>query len=216
MLADGIEGKQVALADQLSPARMALSSDWIAEQASATANMAERVWPATEIEIEQLDNGDGRVGNLDGKHTAVCRDHEGCLHRLNPICPHTWVACCIGTERNKLGIVHCTVDVSPLTVNDFMARPSRIWRTYSSIAMTPAFSASARFDRMFNELALNGRQRAVNRTDNTCADPPRPNFRSLVHWAVSRFRGGVLHATEETPTNCGFLRRSLRRANRSA
>ncbi len=88
MLADGIEGKPDLLADILSPSRLALSKDWIAAQATATANVAERVWPATKFGADDLDDGEGRVGKVDGEHAAMCRDMNGCEHRLDPICPH--------------------------------------------------------------------------------------------------------------------------------
>lgn len=62
MLADGIEGKPIPLEDRLSPSGMGLSKDWIPEQATATANMAERVWPASVVEIEELENFSDKRG----------------------------------------------------------------------------------------------------------------------------------------------------------
>jgi glycine/D-amino acid oxidase-like deaminating enzyme/nitrite reductase/ring-hydroxylating ferredoxin subunit len=88
MLADGIEGKTIALSDQLSPGRLGLSKQWVAEQATATANLAERVLPAHEVDLEHLHSGEGRVGKVAGNHVAVCRDHDGCIHQFDPICPH--------------------------------------------------------------------------------------------------------------------------------
>ena len=58
------------------------------EQATATANLAQRVLPASSIVAAELGNGAGTVGKIDGQHTAICRDSAGCEHRLSPICPH--------------------------------------------------------------------------------------------------------------------------------
>lgn len=88
LIADGIEGKPIALEEDFSPSRLALSSDWIMEQATVTANLAQRVWPASSIVAAELDKGQGAVGKIDGKHVAVCRDAQGCEHRLSPICSH--------------------------------------------------------------------------------------------------------------------------------
>ena len=88
LIADGIEGKPVWLEDELSPNRFALSKDWVSAQATAAGNLAERVWPAVDIDPHELAEGEGRVGKVDGKHVAICRDMSGCRHQLNPICPH--------------------------------------------------------------------------------------------------------------------------------
>ncbi|TWT98907.1 FAD-dependent oxidoreductase [Neorhodopirellula pilleata] len=90
LIADGIEGKPFALKKQLDPGRTGLSSpaDWLREQATTTANYAERVLPADRIDTEQVGEGQGTVGKLDGAHVAFCRDEDGCEHRLSPICPH--------------------------------------------------------------------------------------------------------------------------------
>jgi len=88
LIADGIEGKKIALEDAFSPNRMALSKDWLLEQGTAAANLAERVWPASSVSVKDLDDGEGHVGKVDGQHVAVCRDVDGCIHTLDPICPH--------------------------------------------------------------------------------------------------------------------------------
>lgn len=88
LIADGIEGKAIALEKQLSPSRVGLSKDWFAEQTTAASNLAERVLPAAEIDASQFDRGEGMVGNEDGKHVAICRDEADCIHRLEPVCPH--------------------------------------------------------------------------------------------------------------------------------
>jgi len=88
LITDGIEGKKFSLEDAFSPSRMALSKDWLVEQASAAANIAERILPASSVNVEALDDGEGQVGKVDGQHVAVCRDVNGCVHKLDPICPH--------------------------------------------------------------------------------------------------------------------------------
>ena len=88
LIADGIEGKTMALKDSISPSRMAISKDWIVEQATSAANLGERIWPASGINAQELGNGKGLVGKVDGKHVAICRDVNGCVHKLDPICPH--------------------------------------------------------------------------------------------------------------------------------
>ncbi|MAT16290.1 MAG: oxidoreductase [Planctomyces sp.] len=90
MLADQIEGKPCPLEDELSPSRLAISSPvkYGSEQAATTANFAERVLPAGNVNADELHPGEGRVGNVDGAHTAICRTHDGCLHRSSPICTH--------------------------------------------------------------------------------------------------------------------------------
>lgn len=88
LISDGIEGKPIALDKVFSPSRLALSSDWIMEQAKAAANLAQRVLPASSIVPAELEKGAGAVGKVDGKHTAICRDAAGCEHRLSPICTH--------------------------------------------------------------------------------------------------------------------------------
>lgn len=88
LIADGIEGKPVLLEDVLSPDRTALSLDWVAEQAAATANVAERIWPSADVDVEQLKAGEGSVGKVGGEYVAVCRDVHGCIHQLDPVCPH--------------------------------------------------------------------------------------------------------------------------------
>jgi Rieske Fe-S protein len=88
LIANGIEGKKITLEDAFSPNRMALSKDWVMEQATATANLVERVWPASSVSTKDLDDGEGHVGKVDGQQLAVCRDLTGCIHKFDPICPH--------------------------------------------------------------------------------------------------------------------------------
>lgn len=90
MLADQISGREVPLQKELSPDRFSLSEvgPLARDQVPAAASYARRVMPAGNVHPERLQPGDGVVGNLDGVHTAVCRDKHGCEHRLSPICTH--------------------------------------------------------------------------------------------------------------------------------
>ncbi|MDV6032410.1 MAG: FAD-dependent oxidoreductase [Phycisphaera sp. RhM] len=90
MLADLMEGKAHPLEKTLSPARVPLraAGNVLAEQAASVADFAERLLPAKSVDVSALASGEGAVGNVDGKHTAVCRDRDGCLRQLSPICTH--------------------------------------------------------------------------------------------------------------------------------
>jgi glycine/D-amino acid oxidase-like deaminating enzyme/nitrite reductase/ring-hydroxylating ferredoxin subunit len=90
LIADRIVGNEVPLQEVLAPSRLALSSlpTMAAEQLTAVASYSERLLPASEIDPETLQNGQGAVGQLDGEFAAVCRDRQGCLHRSRPICTH--------------------------------------------------------------------------------------------------------------------------------
>ena len=90
MIAEQICGRETPLDKILSPARWALSSlpTMIAEQATAAADFSERLLPAARFDPESLQPGEGRVGVVDGKHVAACRDHRGCLHQHSAICTH--------------------------------------------------------------------------------------------------------------------------------
>jgi glycine/D-amino acid oxidase-like deaminating enzyme/nitrite reductase/ring-hydroxylating ferredoxin subunit len=90
MIADLLDGVFHPLEDDFSPARVPLRSSGkvIAEQTTAVLNLAQRLAPASEVDPEKLNPGEGIVGDVDGKHTAVCRDTGGCVHRLSPICSH--------------------------------------------------------------------------------------------------------------------------------
>lgn len=85
-----MEGKSLELAPLFSPERTPISSaaKVLAEQIPTARDLAERVLPASEIELGELQPGQGAVGNVDGIHTAACRDHNGCLHQLSPIRTH--------------------------------------------------------------------------------------------------------------------------------
>ncbi len=88
MIADGISGNSMPLADLLSPSRSALSMEWVYEQSTAATNMAERILPSSAVNANSLRKGEGKVGKVDGKHVAICRDTAGSEHRLDPVCPH--------------------------------------------------------------------------------------------------------------------------------
>lgn len=90
LIADQIDGKDATLQDALSPSRFGVTSaiTIAEEQLPAAANLAERILPAHKIDVEALKAGEGQVGIVDGKFTAVCRDMSGNLHHHNPRCVH--------------------------------------------------------------------------------------------------------------------------------
>ncbi len=90
MLAEQISGKPTELADELSPSRFGLGGaiKMAEEQFSSALNLAERVLPAGEVDVAELKPGEGKVGMVDGKFTAVCRDRCGNVHAHNPRCVH--------------------------------------------------------------------------------------------------------------------------------
>lgn len=90
VIADLVEGKTHPLKDQLSPSRIRVGSAAavVTEQMPAAANLMEHILPTSEIEPESLQPGEGAVGTVHGTHTAACRDGDGCVHQLSPICPH--------------------------------------------------------------------------------------------------------------------------------
>ena len=90
LIAEQIHGAKTPLEDRLSPRRLGAKhpATMALEQVPAAASFAERVLPADEIDPESLAVGEGRVGMVDGSHTAVCRTSDGCLHRRSPICTH--------------------------------------------------------------------------------------------------------------------------------
>ena len=90
MLADLIQGQEHPLQELLSPARTPLGSvpKVLAEQMTAAGDLAERILPHQAVSVASLQPGEGSVGKVDGKLTAVCRDQEGCLHQRSPICTH--------------------------------------------------------------------------------------------------------------------------------
>ncbi|MEZ6087474.1 MAG: FAD-dependent oxidoreductase [Pirellulaceae bacterium] len=90
LLADIMVGNVSRLGRHLSPSRSGLSnvSQWIKEQATTTSNYAEHLLPTDPIRAGEMTSGEGMTGSLDGKHVAYCVDHDGCEHRLDPICPH--------------------------------------------------------------------------------------------------------------------------------
>lgn len=90
MLADQIKGKPTELAEELSPSRFGLGGalTMVEEQVVAAKNFTERVLPAHKVDVAKLQPGQGDVGMVDGKFTAVCRDQCGNLHTHNPRCVH--------------------------------------------------------------------------------------------------------------------------------
>ncbi len=90
MLAALINGRSMPLEKPFSPSRFGLkgAADLVGAQLKSAANLAERVLPATSIDPETLLPGEGAVGKVDGKFTAVCRTHDGREHRCRPVCTH--------------------------------------------------------------------------------------------------------------------------------
>ncbi len=90
LIAEQIAGEISELREALSPARFSLSglAAVASEPLAVVKDYAERVLPATSIDPSALKPGEGDVGNVDGRFTAVCRDSEGKLHMRSPICTH--------------------------------------------------------------------------------------------------------------------------------
>lgn len=90
LLADQIIGKETPLESELSPKRFGISelTNVALDQQSAIASYSERVLPAESIDPVTLQNGEGKVGKVDGQFVAICRDQSGCLHSSSPICTH--------------------------------------------------------------------------------------------------------------------------------
>jgi nitrite reductase/ring-hydroxylating ferredoxin subunit len=90
LLARQINGESVPLEEDLSPSRFGVLglATMAAEQMTTAVNLAERILPASAINPHELKPGEGKVGMVDGVHTAICRDETGCEHRLSPVCTH--------------------------------------------------------------------------------------------------------------------------------
>jgi len=90
LIAAQIAGEKTALANRLSPRRSCLSGlpRVASEMLPALVSYAQRILPAPEVNPASLAPGEGRVGLVDGQHTAICRNLEGCEFRLNPVCSH--------------------------------------------------------------------------------------------------------------------------------
>jgi Rieske Fe-S protein len=89
-IADLLDGVKSPVTDAISPSRTGLANPlrWAGEQAVSAMDLAERVLPAKRIDVDALQPGEGAVGKVDGEHVAVCRDAQGCIHRVSPICTH--------------------------------------------------------------------------------------------------------------------------------
>lgn len=90
MIAKQIAGEPTKLEKELSPARFSLRDmgTVVAEQVQTLPVMAERILPAKSVDADSIPAGEGKVGNYNGEHSAVCRDREGNLHVQSPICTH--------------------------------------------------------------------------------------------------------------------------------
>jgi len=90
LLADLIEAKSHPLEEALSPARLPIGSivDLVTEQSPVVGNYAEQFCPASSIDPASVEPGQGKVGKVDGKFVAMCRDAKGSTQQFSPICPH--------------------------------------------------------------------------------------------------------------------------------
>lgn len=90
VIAQQIAGESVPLQEEFSPARFGLGGmkNLVAEQMASAGNYLERVLPSHTIKLEELEPGDGQVGNVDGEFVAVCRSKEGKLFKRDPHCVH--------------------------------------------------------------------------------------------------------------------------------
>ena len=90
LIADQLAGRRTPLQDELSPSRFSARglASMVAEQVTSTKDYAERVLPAETINPNKLQPGEGAVGQVDGVHTAICKDRDGKEHRHSPICVH--------------------------------------------------------------------------------------------------------------------------------
>lgn len=90
LLAEQLEGKTIPLEKELSPSRFGIKGamNTIASQSKTLRNLVEHVVSHEKLEPELLAPGEGKVGNIDGKNVAACRDSAGCLHLHRPVCTH--------------------------------------------------------------------------------------------------------------------------------
>ncbi len=90
LIADQIFRGTSTLQEQLSPSRLNAAglAGAVTEMAAPVKGMAQRILPARNIDPTTLRPGEGTVGNVDGVHTAICRDKGGMLHRCDPVCTH--------------------------------------------------------------------------------------------------------------------------------
>ncbi|WP_144057842.1 FAD-dependent oxidoreductase [Novipirellula maiorica] len=90
LIADQIFRGSSTLQDALSPARLSVSAitGAVTEMAAPVKGMAQRILPAKRIDPATLRPGEGAVGDVEGVHTAICRDKSGTLHQCDPVCTH--------------------------------------------------------------------------------------------------------------------------------
>jgi glycine/D-amino acid oxidase-like deaminating enzyme/nitrite reductase/ring-hydroxylating ferredoxin subunit len=90
----------------------------LSENAKTAVHLAGgHLTPASSEPIEELAPGEGRIVSVDGKKVAVCRDRDGRLHAVSPICTHqgcqvafnpveqSWDCPCHGSRFDPLGRV---------------------------------------------------------------------------------------------------------------
>ncbi|MCG6156462.1 FAD-dependent oxidoreductase [Rubinisphaera margarita] len=90
LIAAQIAGEKSDLDSHLMPGRSVLAGlpRVASELLPALASYAQRILPAPPIDRSSLAPGEGAVGLVDGHRMAICRDLDGCEHRLSPICSH--------------------------------------------------------------------------------------------------------------------------------
>lgn len=60
---------------------------------------------ADEVVESDLALGEGTVGMIHGEHVAVCKDHNGEIHRCSPICKHAGGVVRWNAGRDHFGTV---------------------------------------------------------------------------------------------------------------
>lgn len=121
MIADAIEGREHALRDVLTPARIKPATA-AGEMASAGLNIAKHAVGdhlafADVDRLEEIPSGQGRLIRLGTQRLAVYRDDGGSLHAMSPVCRHagcivqwneaasTWDCPCHGGRYDAYGKV---------------------------------------------------------------------------------------------------------------
>jgi len=93
VIPDVMEGKETELARLLSPSRIkpiASAGSVLDEVVNASVHFVKDKFSADKIEeLDEIQNGEGRIIKHDGKTYAAYRDGKAELHLLSPVCPHT-------------------------------------------------------------------------------------------------------------------------------
>lgn len=93
IIPDLLENKESELSKLLSPNRIkpvASAANVLDEVISATVHFVKDRFTAEKIaELDEIENGTGRIVKYEGKTFAAYRDQKSEIHLLSPICPHT-------------------------------------------------------------------------------------------------------------------------------